>query len=247
MAVENFTTYTEDDPNGRYTVTATKVTVTAETDRSTNIGSVSKDYGTGYFSGDFDHYFDVNNSTASGFWPINMTWTLSNILGGYQTVTTCLMVYILAANLQLLEKLDGVEYTTIYSFIMTLDTTCYCRVWRDDDETTYGTLYFEVYPTSADRVAKTNILFTDHLHLHAQLDYRYISATMGWPYRESDDARTFFVENLNLNGPSTGTNMQLNVSDIFKTVTAGQLNIGDVWKPVTGAQVNISDSWKKVF
>jgi hypothetical protein len=45
----------------------------------------------------------------------------------------------------------------------------------------------------------------------------------------------------------TGTNLQLNISDSWKTVTALQINIGDSWKSVTGAQVNIGDSWETVF
>jgi hypothetical protein len=47
--------------------------------------------------------------------------------------------------------------------------------------------------------------------------------------------------------PSTGTKTQINIGDIFKTVTTYQLNIGDVWKPVTKVQQNIGDTWKSVF
>ena len=48
-------------------------------------------------------------------------------------------------------------------------------------------------------------------------------------------------------GVPTGTNIQLDISDVWKTVTAIQINIGDSWKEVTGAKVNISDSWKTIF
>jgi len=45
----------------------------------------------------------------------------------------------------------------------------------------------------------------------------------------------------------TGTNMQLNIGDVWKEVSAMQINIGDTWKAVAGAQVNIGDTWKTIF
>jgi len=47
--------------------------------------------------------------------------------------------------------------------------------------------------------------------------------------------------------PATGTNMQVNIGDTFKSVSAAQVNIGDTWKTVTSAQVNIGDTWKTIF
>ena len=46
--------------------------------------------------------------------------------------------------------------------------------------------------------------------------------------------------------PSTA-DLQLNIGDSWKDVSALQVNIGDVWKSVSGAQVNIGDSWKEIF
>lgn len=46
---------------------------------------------------------------------------------------------------------------------------------------------------------------------------------------------------------ATGTNIQINIGDVFKEVSAMQINIGDVWKEVVGVQINIGDSWKEVF
>ena len=46
---------------------------------------------------------------------------------------------------------------------------------------------------------------------------------------------------------SAGTNMQLNVGDTWKTVTAVKINVGDTWKPVTKVQINVGDIWKSVF
>lgn len=46
---------------------------------------------------------------------------------------------------------------------------------------------------------------------------------------------------------ASGTNTQVNIGDLWKTVEAQQVNIGDTWKSVAGIQVNISDSWKTIF
>ena len=48
-------------------------------------------------------------------------------------------------------------------------------------------------------------------------------------------------------GASTGTNMQINISDTFKDVEELSINIGDVWKPVVSVQINVGDSWRTVF
>ncbi len=46
---------------------------------------------------------------------------------------------------------------------------------------------------------------------------------------------------------ATGTNMQINIGDAWKEISAMQINIGDVWKDVAGAQINIGDVWKTIF
>ena len=47
--------------------------------------------------------------------------------------------------------------------------------------------------------------------------------------------------------PPVGTQMQINIGDIWKVVTGMQINIGDVWKPVVSVKQNIGDIWKTVF
>ena len=46
---------------------------------------------------------------------------------------------------------------------------------------------------------------------------------------------------------AAGTNMQVNIGDVWKAVPAMKINIGDAWKEVAGAQINIGDSWKTIF
>ncbi len=46
---------------------------------------------------------------------------------------------------------------------------------------------------------------------------------------------------------AVGTNMSVNIADVFKDIDSIQINIGDVWKDVTKIQINIGDVWKTVF
>ncbi|MHA1302793.1 MAG: hypothetical protein ACTSQE_14745 [Candidatus Heimdallarchaeaceae archaeon] len=47
-------------------------------------------------------------------------------------------------------------------------------------------------------------------------------------------------------GPE-GTNLQINIEDTWKEVSAIKVNVGDSWKDVESAKINIGDSWKDVF
>lgn len=44
-----------------------------------------------------------------------------------------------------------------------------------------------------------------------------------------------------------GTNIQINIGDSWKSVSAMKINIGDVWKDVVSVKQNIGDVWKTVF
>ncbi len=44
-----------------------------------------------------------------------------------------------------------------------------------------------------------------------------------------------------------GTNMQINIGDVWKEVALMKINIGDVWKDVASAKINIGDVWKDIF
>jgi len=47
--------------------------------------------------------------------------------------------------------------------------------------------------------------------------------------------------------PGGGTNIQINIGDVWKVVSAIKINIGDVWKDVVSVKQNIGDSWKTVY
>lgn len=50
-----------------------------------------------------------------------------------------------------------------------------------------------------------------------------------------------------VSAPAVGTQMQINIGDVWKVVTSIQINIGDAWKPAVSVKQNIGDAWKTVF
>ena len=65
-------------------------------------------------------------------------------------------------------------------------------------------------------------------------------------YNNQNDTSTFYTATAAGGGP-TGTNMQINIGDTWKSVDGMQINIGDTWKTVAGVQQNVGDVWKTVF
>lgn len=64
-------------------------------------------------------------------------------------------------------------------------------------------------------------------------------------------AKTAFVDHIQIKvyytPAPTGTNMKVNIADVFKDITEIKINIGDDWKDVTEIKINIGDVWKTVF
>ena len=65
---------------------------------------------------------------------------------------------------------------------------------------------------------------------------------------QNADVQVFYIKiTVTYTEAAGGTNMQVNIGDVWKEVPAAKINIGDVWKDVAGAQVNIGDAWKTIF
>jgi len=56
-----------------------------------------------------------------------------------------------------------------------------------------------------------------------------------------------YISGLDLGGGGGGTNTEINIGDVWKTVDSMQINIGDTWKDVESVQINIGDVWKDVY
>jgi len=46
---------------------------------------------------------------------------------------------------------------------------------------------------------------------------------------------------------AVGTNMKINIGDVWKDVESMKINIGDAWKDVAEVKQNIGDAWKVVY
>lgn len=68
-----------------------------------------------------------------------------------------------------------------------------------------------------------------------------------WFNDDLNDMVTNKDNSVEIDAGTSGTNMQLNIGDSWKTISGMQINIGDSWKTVAGAQINIGDSWKTIF
>ena len=198
MAIEDLTTYTEVDPNGHITVDANTSTFT---DLPRNEDAyVYKDKGVDHFNGDFEHLSEIYSSagTASGMVYINV---LANLVddakgiyaGGGDMLT--LLIHMDSANapsLYMREYVAGTEYTAgPYAF--SPSTLYYLKFKRDEGVGTYGTLYCYLYSDAA----RTNLLTTLTLTLHAKKDFRYIYVTQTYN-SATTEVITGYYQNLDL-------------------------------------------------
>jgi len=204
MPFENFTTYTEEDPLSRLTVTSSKVTCTQM--RRDDDCWVVKDKGTDHFDSDFEHllkaeYTEFTNNTIGG-WQIN--WMLANLAGTFYDIRTdnsddCLQVDTVWYNagsqiiLILTECVAGTPYSDGSGSIAE-DTPVYLRVKRDEGVGTYGTLYGYVYSDAA----RTTLEDTMVLTLHEKEDFRYIYGMNSFGEASAAQYISGYTENLDL-------------------------------------------------
>lgn len=206
MGVENFTTYTEVDPNSRVTVTATRVTATAIT--ANEDAYVYKDAGVAHFAGNFEHWLetlidDVNPAATGQTWGY---WGLSNNLddfkglydGDFELLVLLSAVTSVGVYRWYLREVDsgGNLYQDVWTAANEAayeDTLLYWKVIRDESVGTYGTLYAYMYSDAA----RTVLVDTLQVALHEKMDFRYVFG--GWSYDANDnDTITAYAQNLDL-------------------------------------------------
>lgn len=229
MALENFTTYTEVDPNSRIAKTSTKVTWTLlQRDED---AYVYKDKGADYFDGDFTHLLAIRLTAGdtSGF---VKCWCLANLVDdakGIEDVSgDYLAIYIKKsfANTMAVEECDGGSLTALSTgstYELELNTTYYLKVIRDESVGTYGTIYLYIYSDSA----RTTLLATQSITLNtSKKDFRYIYACQSYN-AASSEAQSAYTENLNIFKADAGyaatypINELLRASGIRRTFWAG--------------------------
>lgn len=217
---EDFSTYTEEDPNTRITVASTRVT-TASIARNEDAW-VYVDKGSGAFSGNFTHLLTVKatggvNDGWAYFWAL--TNTVDDVTGIDAANGSCLAlgyyVYNSAYQLYLEEVNSGTQYISAHA--ITINTPYYLKIVRDEGATTYGTLYGYVYSDSA----RTTLLGTMTINLKTPTkDYRYIFAASS---HNNGTAETIsgYCENLTLEDAQAPTVTTQAVDDIEVTTATG--------------------------
>lgn len=246
MAYQDLSTYIETDPTSKLAVTETRCTMSAlETNA---VAYVYKDFGANHFDGNFEHLIEVNISGGNGY-EHNGLWSLTQNIAVYTSCNNALSVRFAYAGanryLHLAERNGGSQYLNSYQFL-TLDTTYYLKIKRDEAVGTYGTLYCYIYSNS-DRTA---LVTTLSIALHAKNDFQYLYCAQ--TYGSGSSYVSGYSQNFDLqeNIPqedvivndsiSLSDEIDLNVS-LEKIIKEDTITLSDVLRITTGQEEEIDD------
>lgn len=204
-ATEDFTTFTEVDPNAHIAKIAGTITFTAL--HRDEDAYVYKDYTAAHFAGDFTHYIDVyiDDFTLDGVvypWSVTNTIDDGNGIKGANGDMQCIMIRNASGtyHIEVRQYENGNDHaSTSYEFA--LDTTYYLTIVRDEAVGAFGTLYCYIY----DNVARGGGDLLDTLTLTlsvAKVDFRYCFGT------QSHDSN---MDGRNVTG--TSANLDLNEAE----------------------------------
>lgn len=203
-AVEDFTTYTETDPEGKVTVTSTKISF-ANPETRFNTYNVYADKTAGHF-GNFDHLITVfvSSHTTNAY---NGFWAVGNNVGDAKTLqdnTSGAAFYDYAPDVTLyVEDFSNAAYFDGYAF--TLSTVYYCRIERVST-----TLTVKIYSDSG----RTTLLDTLTTTC-ASTTYRYVYGFLGYNSGSGGGFATGYSENLDLQeSAATNTSLFLRMFDL---------------------------------
>ena len=177
MATEDFTTYTEVDPNTHITKTASKITWAGLS--AVEDAYVYKDFGVNYFNGDFTHLITAKLTAATADGRAYL-WALTNAVNDMKGIEDAgdsyLAIFLYgtgsAYNLYIEECNSGSIGQD--SSVILLNTIYYLKIVRDESVGTYGTFYCYIYSDEA----RTTLLDTITQTLKtSKKDYRYLFAT----------------------------------------------------------------------
>jgi len=237
MATENFTTYTEVDPNSKIAKTATRITFTNL--KVKEDAYVYKDFGVDYFSGDFTAEFEIWVTGTPSAGPITMYFSLANLVDDAYGIVTAnsdaLWIEVrVISNPPPLIRLGVIEVkagalTRSAEYGLTVNTSYYLKVVRDESVGTHGILYCYVYSDPA----RINLLKTLAKTLGVKTDFRYLYALQSWNVAQNygmsgwmEDLELFVFKSTT--APSVTTQA---VTDIDKTTATGNGNVTSLGAP----------------
>ena len=199
MSNENFTSYTEVDPNSHISRATARVTYT-------NLASdedayAYKDFGANCFNGDFTHLLTIKFDSMSNS-SLLSAWTLANLVSDCQDIIDnngdafFLACGMSGSNVVLfLEEVDGGTQYDSSSYTISLATIYYLKIVRNESVGTYGTLYLYIYSDAA----RTNLLSTLSIALHtSKKDFRYAYPIQSWDTGWAGQDHDGYTENFDL-------------------------------------------------
>ena len=196
MAFQDFTTYTEVDPNSAIAVAANTITSTVDSDET---AYVYKDFGVDHFAGDFEHLVGVKcnsellNNTFSQFWMLanDVEDSFASFSNGHSHIAVGVRDDIEEIRLQ--ECDSGSVY--LDTFRLTVGTQYYLTIKRDETAGTYGTMYVYIFTDAA----RTTLADTLTVALHtSKKDFRYLFSVNTWDNSIGGRATDITITNLDL-------------------------------------------------
>jgi len=212
-AYEDFTTWTEVDPGGHLSQTATRATYTDLPDNAE--AYLYKDYGANYFSGDFAHAFDlrVSASSSPSDYFIYMLSLQGNGLSTGNDADINLFVEKVDATTYFIGLGDYAGSTGNQTGNLDMGTTYYLVLKRES--TTYT---LEVYQDSN----RQSLLESISIDPGVATAFQYLYTTGTFDMGGAGDTQSGYIENLDLNytGGVSG-----NISSCTPITTSGTYNL----------------------
>ena len=194
---EDYTTYTEQDPDSDITITSSKIDVSSIL-RGVDAW-VYDDKGSAHFDGDFEHLVEMYHTT--GQWIIIALWAIANnveaivdwvsnshdaLMCGWYTWDWTPWV--------MLREIDGGTAYDDYWTSPSASTLYYLTIERDEAVGTYGTLYAYIYSDASRETLEDTLSVALHT---SKKDFQYI---FGFNNYGSDGSNSWtgYAQNLDL-------------------------------------------------
>lgn len=219
MAIEDLTTYTEEDTEDKITITSSRSTVADL--RRNDESYLYKDHGENHFDGDFEHDFEVEETDRFDV-SVHVIWELSNdiddLYGSISTNEKMLFVWLLGGTAIRLYERYGVGQSQYDAGTISEDTPYYLTVERDEGVGDHGTIYCRIYDDSE----RTNLVDTLTLTLNEKGDFRYLYTTNA--YNDGDERPCGgYTQNYDLNEAAVGIIMPVFSEEGIHSIIFGGL------------------------
>lgn len=201
MANEDFTTYTEEDPLTKITITSSKVSWVS-LDRN-DVSYVYKDAGVNHFDGDFTHQFETMEITGTENGAFLYPYAVHNNVGDFNnTVVDGIglgLAYLSSTPRIYFYLFENGSFNSDMSVTLLLDTLYYITVIRDDDGGANSTGQYTVYIRTGSHEGTLIDTLVEDCSAGEQNDLRYIYSIATSGVGSGVPAGDGYSQNLDLN------------------------------------------------